>query len=102
EGGLLDGCWSCVDGFGGRGFLEGSAIREHHDAALGDPRHGLDVFGEAAAVGGEPGGQASGFVLLALGGQATVAIKALAARDVMEAHDAVAGLPLRDARADCD
>src|SRR5262249_53594184 len=47
---------------------------------------------EAAAVGSETGGEAGGFVLIALREEALVAVEAFATGDVMEAHDAIAEL----------
>src|ERR1700687_2602362 len=82
------------------GFLEGDIVGKRDDAALGYPGHGFHVFAEATAVGCEAAGEAGGFVLLALREEAFLAVKAFAAGRVMEAHDAIAGLPFGDAGAD--
>jgi len=66
------------------------------------PRHGFDVFGEAAAVGGEAGGEAGGLVLLALGEEAAFAVETFAAGNVVKTHHAVAQFPFADAAADGD
>ena len=96
----MDGFQYCVNGLDERGFFKADVIGECHDAAFGDPRHGFDVFPEATAVRSEPRSQASGLVLLALGEKASLAIKAFAAGNVMETHDAIAGLPFCDTASD--
>src|SRR4029077_3080163 len=82
------------------GFFKGDIVGKRDDAALGYPGHGFDVFAEAAAVGCEAAGEAGGLVLLALREEAFLTVKAFAAGRVMEAHDAIAGLPFGDAGAD--
>ncbi len=77
-------------------------VGQRYDAALRNPGHGFHVFAEAAAVWGEPAGQACGFVLLALRKKAAFAIKTIAAGDVMKAHHPVAQLPFGYAGADGD
>ena len=88
-----------VDRLDKRSFLEADVFRECDDAAVRDPRHGFDVFREAATVRSEARGEAGGLVLLALGEEAALAIKTFSAGNVVETHDAVAELPLRDAAA---
>ena len=90
---LLDGFHDGVDGLDEGGFFEADVVGERHDAALGDPRHGFHVLGEAAAVWREARGQAGRFVLLALGKEAFFAVEAPAAGRVVKAHYAIAGRP---------
>ena len=89
-----------VDGLDEGGFFEGHVVRERDNATFGNPGHGFGVFGKTAAVGSEARGQTGGFVLLALREEAPLAIKTVAARNMMETHDAIAGLPFRDAATD--
>ncbi len=102
DAGFLDGFDDGVDGLDEGGFFEADVVGERDDAALGDPRHGFDVFAEAATVGREAGGEAGGFVLLALREEAIFAVEAGAAGRVMEAHHAIAGFEFCDAGADGD
>jgi len=98
----LDGFDDGVDGLDEGSFLERDVVGQRDDALLRDPGHGFDVFGEAAAVGCEAGGEAGGLVLFALREEAALAIEAFAAGNVMKAHDAVAEFPFSDAAADGD
>ena len=75
---------------------------KRNHSALDDPRHRANVLGEAAAVRIEAGGQPDFLVARALREELALAIEAVAARNVMKADDAVAGLELRDAAADLD
>ena len=92
DAGFLHGFHDGVDGLDESGFFEGDVVGQGDDAAFGDPRHGFDVFAEAAAVGSEACGEAGGLVLLALRKEAAFAVETFAARDVVKTHDAVAGL----------
>src|SRR5580704_2040094 len=99
---LLNGFDDGIDGLDESGFFETDVVREWDNAAVGHPGHGFYILSEAAAVGREAGGQPGCFVLLALGEEALLAIKASPARDMVEAHNPVAGRPLVDAPADGD
>src|SRR5580704_5128751 len=99
---LLNGFDDGVDGLDESGFFETDVVRERDHAAVGDPGHGFYILSEAAAVGREAGGQPGRFILLALGEEALLAIKASPARDMVEAHNAVARRPLVYASADGD
>jgi hypothetical protein len=57
---------------------------------LDDPVHDADVFGETSAGRLEPGGATDFLVSRALGKSFVLAVKTLAARDVVEDHDPVA------------
>src|SRR5207247_9065080 len=98
--GLLDVFQNRVDGLDEGGFFEADVLGNRHDAALGDPRHGFYIFGEAAAVGSKAGGQAGGLVLLALRKEATLAVKAFATWHVMKTHHAITLFPFADPTAD--
>src|SRR5580692_10679113 len=99
---LLNGFDDGVDGLDESGFFETDIVRERDNAAVGDPGHGFYILSEAAAVWREAGGQPGCFILLALGEEALLTIKAPPARNMVEAHDAVAGRPLVYATADGD
>src|SRR5438477_10529205 len=68
---------------------------------LNDPIHDADVFGETAAGRLKSGGTADLLVGRALGKGLVLAVKTLAARDVMEDHHAVAGAIVLDAFSGC-
>src|SRR5579859_440957 len=91
-----------VDRLDEGGFFERDVVGKRDDAAFGDPRHGFHIFGEAAAIGREAGGEAGGLVLLALRERAALAVKTSAAGDVMKTHHAIAGFEFLHARADGD
>jgi len=95
---LNDGVYGLDEG----SFLERDFVGQTDDTSLGDPGHGFDVFGEAAAVGGEAGSEAGGLVLFALREETAFAIETFSARDVVKAHHAVAEFPFGDAAADGD
>ncbi len=92
--GFLDGFHNGVDRLDKRGFFKAYVIWERYDAAFGYPGHGFDVLRETAAVGRKPCRESRRFVLLALGEEALLTIKASATRGMVKAHDAVAGRPL--------
>src|SRR5580700_4913756 len=91
---LLNGFDDGVDGLDESAFFETDVIRKRDHAAVGDPGHGFYILREAAAVWCEAGGQPGRFILLALGKEALLTIKASPARNMVETHDAVAGRPL--------
>src|SRR6266852_2280752 len=99
DAGFIDGFDDGVNGLDEGGFFEADIVGKRDHAALSDPGHGFYVLSEAAAVGSKAGGEAGGFVLLALGKEAFFAVEAFGAGRVVKAHDAVAGLPLGDAGA---
>ena len=74
------------------GLLEGDAVGDFYGSLLDDPIHDADVFGEASAGGLESGGASDLLVGGALGEGLVAAVVTLAAGDVMEDHDAIAGL----------
>src|SRR5438445_3787015 len=91
-----------VDWFDEGGFFKSDVVGQGDHAALGNPGHRFDVFSKAATVGRETGRETGGLVLLALGERAAFAVKAGAARNVMEAHHAIARLEFRHTGADGD
>ena len=64
-----------------------------HHAALDDPGHGAHVFGEAASIGIEARRQAHLLVARALREKAALAIKTVAAGNVVKTDHAVADFP---------
>ncbi len=84
-----------------RGFLEADIVGQRDNPALGHPGHSFYVFAETTAVGSEATRKTRRLVLFALGEETALAIEALAARDVMKAHHAVAQFPLRYSAAGC-
>src|SRR2546430_10074886 len=99
---LLHGLVNRVDWFDEGAFFKSDIVGQGDHAALGDPGHRFDIFSKAATVGRETGRETGGLVLLALGERAAFAVKAGAARNVMETHHAIAGLEFRHTRADGD
>src|SRR5260221_8033194 len=97
---LLHGFVDGIDRLDEGGFVEADVVGQRDDAAFGHPRHRLDVLSKATTVGREAGSKTGGFVLLALGERAALAVKAGATGNVMEAHDAIAGLEFCHTRAD--
>ncbi len=85
-----------------RGFLEAHARGNLDHAPLDDPGHGPHVFGEAAAIRIEARGQPYLLVGRALRKKPPFAIKASAARNVVEADHAVALFPAAHAASDRD
>jgi hypothetical protein len=100
--GFLDGFDNGVDRLDKGGFFKAYVIWERYDAAFGYPGHGFDVLRETAAVGRKPCRESRRFVLLALGEEALLTVKASATGSMVKAHDSVAGRPLRHATADCN
>src|SRR5579859_3707733 len=100
--GLLHGFVNRVDRLDEGCFLKSDIVGQGDDAAFRNPGHRFDIFGKAATVGREASGEASGFVLLALGKRTAFAVKTCAARNVMKAHHAIARPEFRHGRADGD
>ncbi len=80
-----------VDRFDEAGLLEGNGVGNADGAVLDDPVHDADVFGKAAAGGLESRGTADLFISGALGEGLVLAVETLAAWDVVEDHNPVAG-----------
>ncbi len=77
------------------GLLERDAVGDADRALLDDPVHHANVFGEPAARRLESGRATDFLIGGALGESLVPAVVALAARDVVKDHDAVAGTELR-------
>ena len=100
---VFDPLQTGVDWLDKTGLLVGDVIGDTDCALLGDPIHDADVFGKSSAGGLETGGASDFFIGFALGKSFIATVIAFAARDVMEDHDAVSGLPIVDAFAyGCD
>jgi len=96
----FDALHAGIDGFDKTGLLEGNAVRNTYGTVLNNPVHDANVLGEAAAGRLEAGGATDFFVGRALGESLVLAVETLAARNVVEDHDAVAGAKVADALAD--
>ena len=81
-------------------LLERNLIGNLHQAAPHNPVHHADVLGEAAAGGRKAGGASDLLVDLALREGLLAAVVALAARNVVVRHHAVADCEAADALAD--
>src|ERR1700735_161734 len=84
------------------GFFEADIRGQRNHSALNDPRHGANVFREAAAVGIEAGCEAYFLISGALRKEFSFAIETIAARNMMEADHAIARFELGDTTADFD
>src|SRR5208282_1763107 len=82
------------------GVFECRVRRQCDHPAFDDPWHRANVLGEAAAIGVETCRQPDFLVSRALREKFPLAVEAVAARNVVEADDAIAGLELRYAAAD--
>jgi len=96
----LDSLHAGIDGLDKTGLLEGDAVGDFYSALVDDPIHDADVFGETAAGGLEASGASNSFVGGALGEGLMAAVVALAAGNVMEDYDAVAGSEAGDSGTD--
>src|SRR5580765_6768869 len=102
DAGFLHGFINRVDWLDEGGFVEADVVGQRDDAAFRNPGHRLDVFGKTPAIGSETRRETRGLVLLALGERPSFAVKTGAARNVMEAHHALAGLEFSNTGANGD
>jgi hypothetical protein len=79
------------------GLLKGDAVGDFHGSLVDDPIHDPDVFGESAAGRLETRCASDFFVRGALGEGLVAAVVALAAGDVVENYDPIAGSKAGDA-----
>ena len=88
---FFDGLEAGIDRLDEGGFDEADPIGNLDHAAFDNPRHRLHIFGKAAAVGSKAGRQTHPFIKLALREQFALAVETVAAGNVMETDDPVAG-----------
>jgi hypothetical protein len=96
----LDTFHARIDWLDETGLLERNAVWNTDRAVVDDPIHDSDVFGETAAGSLESGGASDLLVGCALGKSLVLAVKTLAAGNVVEDHDPVAGTVILHAFAD--
>jgi hypothetical protein len=87
----FDALHAGIDRFDETSLLKRDALWDADGAVLNDPIHDSHVFGETPAGGLESGCTADFLVRGALGECLVLAVETLAARDVVEDHDPVAG-----------
>jgi hypothetical protein len=85
-----------VHRFDEAGLLERNVVRDANRAVLDDPVHYTYIFGETPARRLETGCAANFLIRGALSERLVLAIETVTTRNVVEHHDPIAGVILRD------